>query len=292
MKAYFKQLDRILRGEATSESALKFGSIMIPFDKILITSILLAAFSGLCMGVFALINGNDALIQRMVSTILKVPILFFLTLFITFPSLYAFNAIVGSRLEITTLLRLLVAAIGVMTTILASLGPIVAFFSISATSYPFMLLLNVAVFAISGLLGFRFLHRTLDRLTPPTKEKVDSIQDDRSIPSVEKETFIAEKEVIPEGVKLEPDFLWFEETLHPPHSLPGPLDKTSEEEVHPKVRIMFRIWVVVFGLVGAQMGWILRPFIGNPNIPFQWFRDRESSFFEAVIYALKQLTIS
>lgn len=77
MKAYFKQLDRILRGEATSESALKFGSIMIPFDKILITSILLAAFSGLCMGVFALINGNDALIQRMVSTILKVPILFF-----------------------------------------------------------------------------------------------------------------------------------------------------------------------------------------------------------------------
>ena len=28
--------------------------------------------------------------------------------------------------------------------------------------------------------------------------------------------------------------------------------------------------MVVFGLVGAQMGWVLRPFIGNPNQPFQW----------------------
>ena len=37
------------------------------------------------------------------------------------------------------------------------MGPIVAFFSFSTTSYPFMLLLNVLVFTVSGLLGMAFL---------------------------------------------------------------------------------------------------------------------------------------
>ena len=48
------------------------------------------------------------------------------------------------------------------------------------------------------------------------------------------------------------------------------------------MKLVFRCWVIVFGLVGAQMGWVLRPFVGNPNQPFQWFRERESNFFQAV----------
>jgi len=32
--------------------------------------------------------------------------------------------------------------------------------------------------------------------------------------------------------------------------------------------------MVVFGLVGVQMGWVLRPFIGAPNSPLQFFRER------------------
>jgi len=90
---------------------------------------------------------------QVLSTMLKVPVLFFLTLAVTFPSLYVFNALVGSRLSILSVLRLLVILLTVMLTVLASLGPIVAFFSASTTSYPFMLLLNVAIFALSGFLG-------------------------------------------------------------------------------------------------------------------------------------------
>ena len=47
---------------------------------------------------------------------------------------------------------------------LASLGPIVAFFSASTTSYPFMVLLNVVVFGAAGMLGLVFLLQTLHRL--------------------------------------------------------------------------------------------------------------------------------
>ena len=50
-----------------------------------------------------------------------------------------------------------------------------------------------------------------------------------------------------------------------------------------------RYWVVLFGLVGAQMGWVLRPFIGKPGLPFVWFRGRESNFFEAVWSAFLSL---
>ncbi len=52
--------------------------------------------------------------------------------------------------------------------------------------------------------------------------------------------------------------------------------------VNRKAFEVFRIWLFVFALVGAQMSWVLRPFIGHPDIPFTWFRAREGNFFLAV----------
>ena len=57
----------------------------------------------------------------------------------------------------------------------------------------------------------------------------------------------------------------------------------------PHVKTVFRIWVIVFGLVGSQMGWLLRPFIGSPNQPFAWFRPKSGNFYQAVGEALWQL---
>jgi apolipoprotein N-acyltransferase len=51
---------------------------------------------------------------------------------------------------------------------------------------------------------------------------------------------------------------------------------------------MFQIWVIVFGMVGAQMSWILRPFIGGGN-DFAWFRPRGSNFFQAVYLHIHHL---
>src|SRR5206468_2084098 len=86
---------------------------------------------------------------------------------------------VGSRLSLGSLLRLLVAALGVMVAVLASLGPIVMFFAASTTSYAFMQLLNVTCFTVSGFLGMSFLLQTLHRLSlivpgPPEKEPTET----------------------------------------------------------------------------------------------------------------------
>jgi hypothetical protein len=45
---------------------------------------------------------------------------------------------------------------------------------------------------------------------------------------------------------------------------------------------------VIYALVGAQMSWILRPFIGTPGLEFELFRPRHGSFFEAICKALWQ----
>ena len=34
------------------------------------------------------------------------------------------------------------------------------------------------------------------------------------------------------------------------------------------INAVFVIWIMLYGIVGEQMGWILRPFIGNPELPF------------------------
>lgn len=51
----------------------------------------------------------------------------------------------------------------------------------------------------------------------------------------------------------------------------------------------FNVWVLFYALVGAQMGWLLRPFIGNPALPFSWFRPRTGNFFQAIFDHLRHL---
>ncbi|MBM3496671.1 MAG: hypothetical protein FJX72_20480, partial [Armatimonadetes bacterium] len=153
MLKHLGDLDRILRGDATRLTALRRGSIEVPVGGLAVVSVVLGMLYGLCAACFALFKPGGPSWMQVVASMVKVPMLFYLTLIVTFPSLYVFNALVGSRLTAQSVLRLLIAALAVMLAILASLGPIVAFFSVSSTSYAFMLLFNVAVCAVAGALG-------------------------------------------------------------------------------------------------------------------------------------------
>jgi hypothetical protein len=191
--------------------------------------------------------------------------LFFLTLLITFPSLYVFNALVGCRLAFMAVLRLLIASLGVALAVLASFGTIVFFFSLCSSSYPFMVLLNVLLFAIAGVLGMHFLLQTLGRLSAVgagafPEQVPQATLDDAPAP------------VYPDR---------FPAVRPPPIPSPAALG--------PHVRTIFAIWVIVFGLIGSQMGWVLRPFIGSPDAPVTFFRAREGNFFSAVADRIEDL---
>ena len=271
--AWFKELDRLLRGELTGASNLRAGGIEISARRLSACVIVLGMVYGACMGTFALFREKGPSVLQVVASMIKVPLLFYLTLLVTLPSLYVFNALVGSRLTLSTVIRLLVASLGVIVTVLASLGPIVAFFSVSTTSYPFMLLFNVVVFAVSGVLGLTFLLQTLHRL---------SVADARRPPARVSETLEMQESTGSEEPTRSPDIPEREEPI-------GPLDPLGNRVLSGHVKTVFRLWVIVFGLVGAQMGWVLRPFIGNPIMPFTWFRGRESNFFLAILQALASL---
>jgi hypothetical protein len=174
MSKWVRELDRLLRGEATRLPELSGETIKIPAGGLSVIVLGLGMAYGICMGCFALVNREelaDRLGQLLASTA-KVPALFLLTLVVTFPSLHVFNALVGSRLTLRAMLRLLIASLAVNVAVLASLGPIVAFFSISTTKtgYGFVVLLNVLVFAVSGALGLAFLLQTLHRLSVARRE--------------------------------------------------------------------------------------------------------------------------
>lgn len=38
-------------------------------------------------------------------------------------------------------------------------------------------------------------------------------------------------------------------------------------------RLLLRAWLLIYAFVGIQMAWVLRPFIGNPDAPTQFFRQ-------------------
>lgn len=257
MLSLLKSLDRVLKGDATGPAALQRGTIELPVFGLTFLLLLLAALYGACMGSFAVVTrwsgttANSGWLQLAFSAA-KVPMLFFLTLLITFPSLYVFNALVGCRLHFGAILRLLIAALAVTLSVLASFGTIVVFFSLCTTSYPFMVLLNALMFAIAALLGMSFLLKTLRRLAMFGPLSSDASAENQPI----------------EGTSSTA-------------AAPPRLTSMAWPSTRP-VMTVFVIWVVLFLLIGAQMGWVLRPFIGSPTMPVTFFRVREGNFLQAI----------
>jgi len=259
MLNWLRSLDRILRGEATSPLALKNNELDVPVWGLCVVIDALGLLYGLCMGVFDLAAGGRDAWKQTVSCMIKVPALFLLTLLVTMPSLYVFNAMVGSRLTLRSMARLLVAALAVMLAVLASIGPIVAFFSFTTTSYSFMILLNVLVFSIAGCLGMAFLLQSLHRMT------VFQTFDEALEPAL---VSVGENEI---------------PLVDPEPQKTGPLDRMKGHSPIRSVRGIFQIWVIVFGLVGTQMAWVLSPFLGHPHQAFILFRPTGSNFFQGVL---------
>ena len=233
--------------------------------------LLLALSYGACSGLYAGCRPEDPSYMQWCATTLKVPALFFLTLGVTFPSLYVFNALIGSRLNVRVVLQLLIASLAVNLAVLAAMGPIVGFFSFSTTSWPFMVLLNVLVYTVSGLLGMVFLLQTLQRLSvaqrwlPPAPHEPGHEDLHQRDPQA-----------------LDPPWAELVEE-------PSALEPLEGHVLGRHVKTVFYCWMLIFGLVGSQMAWVLRPFFGKPHCEFEWFCPRGSNFFVGVWEALRSL---
>ncbi len=276
MLSWFRQLDDLLRGRITVPERLAEGRIDLSLRRFVPLAVMLGACYGFFMGWYALsvywgggVRSDPHRCWQIVASMVKLPALFLLTLVVTFPSLYVFNALVGCRLSFASTLRLLVGAVAVNVAVAASLGTILGFFTLSTTSYPFMVLLNVVLLGVAGFVALAFLLHTLRRLAASPAPAPP-----------------------PPSVESEEESGWMIKVAESPARPPGPLDripKVIPPQALGQAKLIFQIWVVLYGLVGAQMGWLLRPFIGNPTAPFEWFRARSGNFFMAVLNSVHQL---
>lgn len=182
--------------------------------------------SSLFFAIYGAIIGASNSWQQMLVSTTKLPALYLLTLLICLPTLYFFDILFGSKADFKQYTLLSLTTVAVISVLLFSFAPITLFFLISIRDYHFFLLLNVAIFSLTGFIGVRLFYK---------------------------------------GVKTVMEF----------------------NEETPKIRTQLLLfWLVLYGLVGSQLGWTLRPFFGAPGEPFQLFRNVEGNFYSQVIRSI------
>ena len=276
MKRLLLPLDELLRGQRTradtpDERRLSL-RVFLPW------AIGLGAIYGSFMGWYALGAFKSGGAAHMAAVTIKLPLLFLATLLVTFPSLYVFNALMGSRLGFQATLRLLVATIVINVTVAASLGPILGFFTLSTTSYPFMVLLNVALLGLAGIIACAFMLRALRALSAPAPGE--------SAPDVCR--LAPSPGALPTTTPTMPSVLP-PQTVPPMIARPSPFGEAAPVARDDTGGNIFRCWILIYALVGLQMAWVLRPFIGHPGGEFEFLRHRGGSVFEAIFSCLRQL---
>jgi hypothetical protein len=205
-------------------------------------------------------GASNPLLQATTSAI-KLPILYLLTLAICLPTLYLFNLLCGGRLSARQALALALAAITVSSALTLAFAPISIFFLITAKSYQFYKLLNVAILTLTGVVGLRFLvsgvasMNALDPAEHPQAE-IAGLAELRDMSDAERQQALQ------------------------PAARPRSVNLT-----------LLYIWLMLYGFVGTQLGWTLRPFFGDPDKPFLLFRAVEGNFFGGVIEAIVRLLL-
>lgn len=118
------------------------------------SSIFLAIYGGI-------IGAYHSWMQALSSAI-KLPALYLITLLICLPTLYFSNIIFGSKRTFTQHFTLVLTAVSVTSVLLFSFAPITLFFLITTNNYQFLILLNVVIFTITGLIGISSLYQAMN----------------------------------------------------------------------------------------------------------------------------------
>jgi hypothetical protein len=189
----------------------------------LMAIVLLSGFYGLAMGGVGILDTPQKALLQMVTSAVKVPILYVCSVAICFPVLYIVLVLMGARLTFVQTLSLILLALTLNSVLLASCAPILIFFMVTGSDYNFLKLLHVAAFAFSGCWAMMALWQGLRTMC-------------------------------------------------------------EKSDLYPRQAIkILQLWIFIFGFVGTQMAWSLRPFVGSPDLEYEVVRSgRHGNFYQAV----------
>jgi hypothetical protein len=208
-------------------------------------------------------------------------------------------------------LSLVMVAITVTAMLAVAFAPISLFFLITAPDYGFFKLLNVAILALSALVGLRFLTggmRVLNDhgLLAPPRPAVPA-----AVPPVQAAPPVVPAQLVTAGAPGDPSATNGSAVpaAAPPAHAPGPqhpavqpfpplqpvphtgarLPQRPGAEARPPSMTLLHVWILLFGFVGTQLAWTLRPFFGSPGEPFGLYRQIDGNFYAEILRTLSHL---
>lgn len=67
------------------------------------------------------------------------------------------------------------------------------------------------------------------------------------------------------------------------------MDVLARDRRRAARRDVLVVWLLLYGFVGMQLAWELRPFVGSPHEPFQVFRPHSGNFYESIYHSVVRL---
>ena len=66
----------------------------------------------------------------------------------------------------------------------------------------------------------------------------------------------------------------------------------EKSDLYPRQAIkILQVWILIFGFVGTQMAWSLRPFVGSPTMEYEFVRSaQKGNFYQAIWASFVDLT--
>jgi hypothetical protein len=123
-------------------------------------AVTLAISSVLCLMIYGFTVGLAKSPLQALSSAVKVPVLFLLTMAFCLPSLYFFSlTLLRTPLSMIQVQTVVLTGISVTSFLLLGLAPISLFFVLTSSNYPFFQLMAVGFVGISALIGVYFLWR-------------------------------------------------------------------------------------------------------------------------------------
>jgi hypothetical protein len=123
------------------------------------------------LAVYGAVLGSTHSLWQALSSAIKLPILFLITMIICIPALYIFSILFGSRQRLNQIIAVVLSAITVTAVLLLSLAPITFFFMLTTDGYQFFKLLNVLFFVIAGGVGMVYLSRGMRMISASEDEE-------------------------------------------------------------------------------------------------------------------------
>jgi len=234
-------------------------------------SVSLLVSSCLFFAIYGGIIGSSSSWLQAISSAIKLPALYLITLVICLPTLFFFDILFSSKLGLGQYFVLLLTTMSTISVLLFSFAPITLFFLISIHDYGFFLLLNVAIFALTGFVGVRLFYNGMQQISNHGQSlksaSSEAISSAETAAMLDTPTERAAKRPI---MATDADL---------------PVERVAmakkDDLYATRVRLL-KFWLVLYALVGSQLGWTLRPFFGAPGETFQLFRAIEGNFYSTV----------